>query len=141
MSTPFIRLATPGDAADVLELWQDAGTVTTRTDDEESIRALIRWDDRALIVAGEDKRLVGSLIAAFDGWRGMLFRAAVRPEYRRSGVARALVAEGERSLRERGAVRASCYAIRTEAGAVAFWEAVGYDRDDYTQRLVKNLDV
>jgi ribosomal protein S18 acetylase RimI-like enzyme len=63
----------------------------------------------------------------------------VLPERRRSGIGRALVAAGERSLQERGAARVSLYAIKTEVAAAAFWNAAGYEDDDYTRRLVKNL--
>jgi ribosomal protein S18 acetylase RimI-like enzyme len=83
--------------------------------------------------------LTGTLVAAFDGWRGTLFRLVVLPEHRRSGIGRALVAAGERSLRDRGAVRVYLYAIKAEVEAGAFWPAIGYAPDDRTRRYVKNL--
>jgi len=134
-----IRPGRPADATSVLELWRRAGSVPTRTDDEESIRFLIEHDPNALLVAEDGGDLVGTLIAAFDGWRGMLYRLAVLPERRRSGVGRALVAAGERSLRARGAVRVSCVAIKAETVALAFWTAAGYVGDHRIRRFVKNL--
>ena len=138
--SPFaIRPATPRDARAILELWRLAGAFPSRTDDEKSICSLIARDPHALLVAEDGEEVVGSLIAGFDGWRGTLFRLAVLPERRRSGIGRALVAAGERSLQERGAARVSLYAIKTEVAAAAFWNAAGYEDDDYTRRLVKNL--
>jgi ribosomal protein S18 acetylase RimI-like enzyme len=49
--------------------------------------------------------IVGTLIAAFDGWRGGMYRLAVEPSGRRRGFGRALISEGERRLRAAGARR------------------------------------
>lgn len=139
MSPPVIRPGTPEDAASILELWRLAGSFPTRTDNEESIRALISHDPGAVLVAEENSELTGTLVAAFDGWRGTLFRLAVLPVHRRRGVGRALVAEGERHLHERGAVHVNLYAIRAETTALDFWNAVGYKSDERVARFVKNL--
>lgn len=141
MSPPVIRAAVPEDARAILELWRLAGAFPTRTDNEESVRSLIAHDPRALLVAEEKGALVGSLIAAFDGWRGALFRLAVLPAYRRIGIGRALLVAGERSLLERGAARINTYAIKAEDAAIGFWNAVGYDADDRTRRFAKNLEL
>ena len=136
----FVRSATLEDAQAILELWRLAEAFPTRTDNEESVCSLIAHDPRALLIAEEEGELVGSLIAAYDGWRGALFRLAVLPAHRRLGVGRALLAAGERSLLERGAARINTYAIKTEDAAIGFWSAVGYDADDRMRRFVKNLE-
>jgi ribosomal protein S18 acetylase RimI-like enzyme len=141
VSPVLVRPAAPKDAQAILEFWRLAGAFPTRTDNEESVCSLIAHDPNALLVAEEEKgKLAGTLVASFDGWRGALFRLAVLPACRRRGIGRALVAEGERSLRERGAARINTYAIKTEDAAVGFWSAVGYDADDRTRRFVKNLE-
>jgi ribosomal protein S18 acetylase RimI-like enzyme len=139
VSSFAVRPATPQDAPAILELWRLAGSFPTITDGEESIRSLIEHDPEAVLVAEKGTELTGSLVAAFDGWRGTLFRLAVLPAQRRLGTGRELVAEGERRLRERGAARINLYAIRAEAVALDFWSAVGYEPDDRCQRFVKNL--
>ena len=139
MSAFVVRSAELEDAPSILELWRRAGSFPTRTDNEESIRSLIAHDRNAVLVAEEDAALTGSLVAAFDGWRGTLFRLAVLPAHRRRGVARKLVAEGERRLRERGAARINLYAIKAETVAIDFWNALGFEPDDRCRRFVKNL--
>jgi ribosomal protein S18 acetylase RimI-like enzyme len=140
VSSFAIRSATPEDASAILELWRLAGSFPTRTDNDESVRSLIAHDPEAVLVAEEGTELTGTLVAAFDGWRGTLFRLAVLPAHRRRGVGRALVAEGERRLRGRGAARVNLYAIRAETDALDFWSAVGYERDERVARFVKNLE-
>lgn len=78
----------------------------------------------------------GSLIAAWDGWRGSFYRLAVLPERRREGLATMLLREGERRLCERGAIRLTAIVAHEEAGAMAFWRAVGYERQQHQARLV-----
>ena len=51
----------------------------TSTDDPRSIRALLRHDASALVVAQIDVHIVGTIIVGFDGWRGNLYRLAVIP--------------------------------------------------------------
>ena len=138
--SPFaVRRATFRDAPAILELWRLADAEPTRTDDEASICSLIAHDPDALLVAEDEGELVGSVIAAFDGWRGTFFRLAVLPARRRYGIGRALVAVGERSLRERGAARITLFAVKAADGADEFWLASDYAHDNRTQRYVKNL--
>jgi ribosomal protein S18 acetylase RimI-like enzyme len=124
MTDPTIRSARPEEAAAVLALWRDAEAVPGATDTEAALRGLMEDAPDALLVAETEGALVGALIAAWDGWRGNLYRLAVAPSHRRAGIAGALLAEGERRLRDRGAVRISALAI-DESSAPRFWEAAG----------------
>ena len=139
MSRAKIRTGIPAHVPAVLELWRQAGAVPTRTDNQQAIEHLLAHDPNSLLVAEKDSELVGTLIATYDGWRGVLFRLVVLPGERRRGIASALVSEGERRLRERGAIRVNLYAIRTEAGALDFWTASDYERDERTCRFVKDI--
>ncbi len=139
MHVALIRPAHPDEAAAVLELWRLAGNEPTPTDDLETVRALAARGDGSLLVAELDGALVGTLIAAWDGWRGSFYRLAVAPGRRRGGIAAALVAEGERSLRERGAVRATAIVLDGHDDAIGFWEAAGYERHAGVRRYRRLL--
>jgi len=79
------------------------------------------------------------LIAASDGWRGNMYRLAVLFEYRRRGVASALVDEGEQRLRHRGVRRVTALVAHEQTGATQFWESLGYQFDRHTVRHVKTV--
>src|SRR5262249_14950580 len=85
--------------------------------------------------------VVGSIIAAFDGWRGNLYRLATRPDCRRRGVARALLAEAEKTLTAWGARRITALVESAHPDAVGFWRGVGYVDDRRIARYVRNLPV
>jgi ribosomal protein S18 acetylase RimI-like enzyme len=80
--TPLVfRSATDRDIEQVLALWNAAGSIETVTDTREGVLGLLDADPEALLVAESDEReIVGSLIAAWDGWRGSFYRLAVHPE-------------------------------------------------------------
>ena len=122
----------------LLELWRSAGTPAGVSDSEQGLRQLLEGDAQALLVAESGGVVIGSLIAAWDGWRGNLYRLAVLPEHRRRGVARALLAEGERRLLARGALRLCAIVDGEDAGALELWRSAGYERQPQQVRLVKH---
>jgi ribosomal protein S18 acetylase RimI-like enzyme len=58
---------------------------------------------------------------------------------RRRGIATALVREGERRLRERGAKRLAAVVVHDDLAAMAFWSAYGLTRQDQRVRFVRDL--
>jgi ribosomal protein S18 acetylase RimI-like enzyme len=123
----------------VLDLWTRAGAVPTSTDDISALTQLVARDADSLLVAELDGQVVGTLIAAWDGWRGAMYRLAVLPEYRRCGIALQLVQAGEASLRQKGVRRAAAMVLREHEHALQFWHAAGYRRDEQLQRFKRDL--
>jgi ribosomal protein S18 acetylase RimI-like enzyme len=134
-----IRLARPDDVDTLLELWRAAGAVPSVTDTPESVTAALARDGSAVLVVEEEGRLVASLIAGWDGWRGNMYRLAVLPGRRRAGIATALVREAERRLVAAGARRLAAIVLEDEAHAVAFWEHAGYRHQPGAGRYAKSL--
>lgn len=134
-----LRTATAADIDGVLGLWRAADAQPTVTDDAESLRQLVEGDPRSLIVAVCGCEVVGSVIGAWDGWRGSIYRLAVHPQHRRRGVGTRLVVEAERRLRERGAQRITAIVAMDETHALGFWNAVGYEPQGDRLRFVHNV--
>ena len=123
----------------VLGLWRAAGSVPSVSDDPTSLERLLATSEDALLVAEADGRLVGTIIAGWDGWRANLYRLAVLPSARRRGIARRLVAEAERRLATKGARRLSAIVMSEHDPAVALWLATGYTHDTRVSRYVRIL--
>lgn len=133
-----VRTAARADVGHVLAFWRLAGDPTP-TDSEVALAALLDRDPGALLLACEGEGIVGTLIAAWDGWRGSLYRLAVHPERRRRGLATALVRAGEERLRRQGAIRLTAIVVEGEEGAMALWAAAGYERQAERARFVRML--
>jgi len=136
----MIRSATSADVVAVLALWNAADVPPGVTDTPDGLGALLATDRQALLIAESERRVVGSLFAAWDGWRGSFYRLAVHPNRRREGIATALLREGESRLRGRGAVRLTAIVAEDEPLALEFWRALGYERQPKRVRFLRHLD-
>jgi ribosomal protein S18 acetylase RimI-like enzyme len=82
-------------------------------------------------------QLVGSVIAGWDGWRAHLYRLAVRPDRRREGIGRALLAAAEERFAEFGASRLDAMVLDGNDLARPAWLAAGYTPQPEWSRWVK----
>jgi ribosomal protein S18 acetylase RimI-like enzyme len=136
---PFaLRAATADDIESVLAFWWEAAEPTS-TDSADALSGLLRRDAGALIVAEENGRVVGSVIAGWDGWRGSIYRLAVGPEYRRRGLGVALLRAAEHRLRDVGATRVHAIVVGSNENAVAFWTASAWEHQDGQLRFAHRL--
>jgi len=139
MDAATIRPGGNDDIDAVLALWAAADAEPTVTDDADSIRCLIRHDPDALLVAEQDGRLVGTLIATWDGWRAAMWRLAIHPDHRRLGIASRLVRWAEDRFLRLGARRIALFVDTADPSPGEFWVACGYEPQSHRRRLVKNL--
>ena len=135
------RRATAVDADAILALWNTSDVDVSATDTLEHVRRAIAHPDAAFVVAVDDGQIVGSVIGAFDGWRGNVYRLVVHPEHRRRGIARGLVGEVERVFADWGVQRVTALVVRDRQPAREFWAAMGYFPDERMLRHVRSLDV
>lgn len=124
----------------VLDLWAQARSGHASTPDRlEDVERLVVDSPAALLVAERDGEILGALIAAWDGWRGNMYRLAVRDRHRRQGIGLALTRAGEDYLRQCGARRVTALVAFDDEVAGGFWESAGYPQDREIGRRVRNL--
>lgn len=135
-----LRAATPRDVPDLLALWEVAAENDARpADSAAKVEALLDRDPEACVVATAGGRIVGSLIAGWDGWRAHLYRLAVHPEVRRRGVAKLLLTHAEERLRALGATRIDAMVLEGNDLGHTLWEASGYAPQEEWRRWVRPL--
>jgi len=110
------------------------------TDHVDQLRRVASNPAAVLLLGVDDDEIVGSLLGAFDGWRGNMYRLVVHPNRRREGIARQLVRRVERVFSEWGVRRITVLIEVDRPWAMEFWAAVGYPRDDQIVRHVGTLD-
>jgi ribosomal protein S18 acetylase RimI-like enzyme len=136
-----VRRCQRSDVPAVLDLWAGARSEHASTPDRlEDIERLVDDSPAALLVAERDGEIVGALIAAWDGWRGNMYRLAVREGHRREGIGLALTRAGEDYLRQRGVRRVTALVAFGDEVAGGFWESAGYPQDREIGRRVRNLE-
>lgn len=135
-----VRRCRQADVQAVVELWAQARSEHATTPDRsDDVECLLAESPAALLVAEREGEIVGALIAAWDGWRGNMYRLAVRDGHRRQGIGIALIRAGEEYLRDRGAHRVTALVAFEDGEAGAFWESAGYPQDHEIGRRVRNL--
>jgi ribosomal protein S18 acetylase RimI-like enzyme len=135
-----IRSCAIGEAQAVLDLWKRSGASVSSTDDLDHVVPLIRDWPGSLLVATAGPLIVGSIIAAFDGWRANVYRLVVDPDFRRSGLASSLVARAEADLKARGAKRITALVETDHPLAVSFWQSTKYVRHDAMVRYYGDIE-
>ena len=135
-----IRRCVPEDAQAILDLWaQERSEHASTADRLEDIERLIGDSPAVLLAAERNGEIVGALIAAWDGWRGNMYRLAVSKGHRREGIGIALTRAGEEYLRSCGVRRVTALVAFEDEVAGAFWESAGYPQDQEIGRRVRNL--
>ena len=113
-----------GDA--LRALWKEAG-FRSLGDDDKSLARLARRNPGLVLVATESGKVVGSALGAWDGRRGWIYHVATAKSHRRAGVARRLVEQVERGLRDVGAPKVNVI-VRTESDdGRELWKELGYE--------------
>ncbi len=129
-----IRGAAPGDEDEVAEIWRlgwrdgheglvPQELVEVRTDESFRTRAASRAHDTT--VATVDGAVAGFIMVVDDE----VEQVYVSSVHRGSGVARALIAEAERQVKENGHDKAWLAVVAGNARARAFYERAGWDDD------------
>jgi len=108
----------------VLRLWDEAGLGAT--DDQEWI-SLTEGHGTTLLVAAESGEVVGSAVAAFDGWRAYIYHVAVAPSYRGKGLAKLLMRHSESHLKDLGALRTYVLVGESNVAGIALSAAMGFE--------------
>ncbi|MBW2413787.1 MAG: GNAT family acetyltransferase [Deltaproteobacteria bacterium] len=134
-----IRRYGVGDRDQVVALWQACELVVPWNVPEEDIATKVAFQPDLFFVAERDGRIVGSVMAGYEGHRGQINYLAVLPDLRGSGLGRQLMDHAEAVLREIGAPKINLQVRGANREVIAFYEALGYRVDD-TVNLGKRLD-
>jgi ribosomal protein S18 acetylase RimI-like enzyme len=107
-----IRELTIDNYEDIIRLWTRANLPYKQKgrDRKEAIAAEMESNPDFFLGAFEGSHLAGIVIMSCDERKGWLNRLAVDPDYRHRGIAKALIAEAEKTLRKRD-VRIFCALI------------------------------
>ena len=86
----------------------------------------IRFQPDLMLVATDGDRVVGSVMAGYEGHRGWISRIAVLKSQRGSGIGQKLLAEAERRLAALGCVKVNLQVVESNSATVVFYEKSGY---------------
>jgi ribosomal protein S18 acetylase RimI-like enzyme len=126
----MIRAFREEDTEAVVALWEACDLTRPWNDPRKDIARKLGVQREWFLVAEDDGRVVGSVMAGYDGHRGWVNYLAVDPSQQRSGLGRELMAETERLLGDAGCPKINLQVRGTNEAALGFYERIGYTRDD-----------
>ena len=138
VETPEIRPFRLADEPDVIDLWTRCELVRPWNDPHKDIQRKLRVQSELFLVARLQDRLVGTVMAGYEGHRGWVNYLAVDPNCRRSGIGRRLMDEVESLLLARGCPKINLQMRAENRIAGRFYEQIGY-KEDLTRSFGKRL--
>jgi ribosomal protein S18 acetylase RimI-like enzyme len=129
-----VRPVTPLDADAVVSLWrivfpEYSDPSRPQRDPRASVARKLAFGDELFWVAEEERTVVGTVMAGYDGHRGWIYSLGVRPDARRGGVGRVLLETAERALADLGCPKVNLQVMADNEVAQKFWRAAGYAPD------------
>lgn len=117
--------------AGVKALWEEAfPDDPPRNSAEMAIAAKATEHPELFLVALADDRVIGSVMAGYDGHRGWLYRVAVADTHRHQGVGAVLIHEAEKRLWALGCVKINLQVRDHNQAVTAFYQKLGYGVED-----------
>lgn len=132
-----IRIMTIADYDAVYALWLSCRGIGLNDldDSREGIERFLKRNPDTCFVAEDGRNTVGVIISGNDGRRGYIYHTAVNPEFRRKGIARALVNAALEALHDLGINKTALVVFERNADGNAFWESIGFtERNDLVYR-------
>jgi len=132
-----IRPMTPADYDAVYALWMSCKNMgfNDLDDSREGIGRFLERNLATSFVAFDGERLAGVILAGHDGRRGYIYHMSVAEDFRRRGVATALLDRCLEALRAEGINKVALLVFRYNDAGNAFWERQGFtERTDVAYR-------
>jgi ribosomal protein S18 acetylase RimI-like enzyme len=123
---------TLSDYDECFELWNIKGDAVSRADStKETFNKIIARNPETCFVAVADNKIIGTIAAEFGGDGAYISHLNVSPNFRRQGIATALVNTAEIKLVELGVRKSRILVFTDNETAKLFWNSRGYaDRDE-----------
>ena len=130
------------DESQVIALWEAIFSDDPPWNDPLSmIHRKLTVQPELFLIAHINGRIVGTVIAGFDGVRGWVYHLAVHTELRRNGIATMLMHSAENALEALGCPKVNIQVRATNTAVISFYQSLGYnieDRASLGKRLINH---
>lgn len=128
-----IRPFRPQDEAAVTQMWREIFPDDPPHNAPHLVIQQKRlWQPELLFVLEVETKLVGTIMAGYDGHRGWLNSIAVKPSHRRRGYGLQLVRHAETALKRIGCLKVNLQIRETNTEVAAFYSKLGYHVEPLT---------
>ena len=143
----IIRDYQKGDFNGIMNLWMATGlSKPERGDDEATVERSIEMGGRMIVMCPESpaEEIIGTSWMTFDGRRLHLHHFGIDPVFQRRGLARELLRESLRYVKEKG-YQVKLEVHRSNTAAIEFYRKAGFiylgDYDVYIIRDIQSIEI
>ncbi len=129
MPSPVFEIRTfeESDTDEVIALWRAVFSYPApHNQPERAIREKLARQRELFFVAVSELKVIGTVMAGYDGHRGWIYSLAVSAESRRHGIGTALVRHVEAELLALNCGKINLQILAHNEGVVEFYQRLGY---------------
>lgn len=111
----------------VIDLWQNVfGYEAAHNSPEVVIDKKLENKDGLFFVALKEQKVIGTVMAGYDGHRGWIYSIAVHPEYRKQGIGSELLSHTQDKLEGLGCLKVNLQIMEGNEEVQKFYLANGF---------------
>ena len=136
-----VRQLSAEDLEQALALWHGANGIglDQDCDTKNRIALYLQRNPGLSFCAVADGHIVAVVLCGHDGRRAYMNHLTVAPDYRNRGIGRALVNKVTAKLRILGIRRCNIFVYADNAGALGFWQHLGWTEQVDLRMLSHNI--
>ena len=120
------------DKERVIELWNKVFPITSPHNDPlTSINRKLSIKDNLFFIAESDeKKVIGTIMAGYDGHRGWIYSLAVNPDYRKKRIGTLLLKHAEKELLKLDCPKINLQILPSNKEVISFYKKNGFSIEE-----------
>ena len=114
----------------VIDLWRKCNLIVPQNDPAEDIRKKLDFQPELFFIGLLDGKMIGSIMAGYEGHRGWINYLAVVLEFQRHGYGEQLVHKAIEELKKMGCLKVNLQVRRSNTSTIDFYKHLGFKEDD-----------
>ena len=127
------------DKNSVVELWKICRLTRPWNNPEKDIERKLNVQSEMFLVLEIQGSIIGSVMAAYDGHRGVINYLAVHPVYQKKGYGKILMTHVEQELLNKGCPKINLLVRSDNLNVKRFYKGLHYDEQDDVKVFGKRL--
>ncbi|HVW19718.1 MAG TPA: GNAT family acetyltransferase [Opitutaceae bacterium] len=124
-----IRPYLPGDADAVIEVWRQSGLLWPTNHPGRDIARKLKVRPDLFLVGTLEGAVIATLMAGYEGHRGVINYFGVLPRYQRRGFGRRMMDHAEALLRGEGCAKINLHVRQSNPAVIEFYRKLGYQEE------------
>ena len=127
------------DKNSVVELWKICRLTRPWNNPEKDIERKLNVQSEMFLVLEIQGSIIGSVMAAYDGHRGVINYLAIHPGYQKKGYGKILMTHVEQELLNKGCPKINLLVRSDNLNVKRFYKGLHYDEQDDVKVFGKRL--